>query len=209
MEDWVAGTPSKPGRNTRPVRSWRISSAEACATPNLRRKGNLIGPVQHPPSTLQRTRAQQQVESGRSAPLCSARWQLEMHPTRLAQTQCPGRRTDQVSRQGTEIRFVTDQQNAALREGKQSQMIATWNEPIGHLRRRCQASTMGQVGSLKRAAVRTADQPFCPDPALGQMLDHSFGALPPPERERAVRVIQTMATLLGDAMAQQEQVNPG
>lgn len=68
---------------------------------------------------------------------------------------------------------------------------------------------MGQPGSLKSADVRTADQPFCADPELGEMVNHSFCALPPPQRERTIRMIQTIDALLGDAMAEQKQINPG
>ena len=104
---------------------------------------------------------------------------------------------------------MTDQKNTALLEGEQGLRIPAWNEPIRHFWERGQASPVGQPRGLKRADVGTANQPFCPNPELGQMVDHSFCALPPPQRERTIRVIQTIHALLGDAMAEQKQINPG
>ena len=132
-----------------------------------------------------------------------------MQPTRFTQAQRPSRRTDQDSRQGTEIRFMTDQKNTAFLEGEQGLWIPAWHEPIRDFRERCQASPVGQPGGLESADVGTADQSFCADPELGQMVDHSFCALPPPQRERTIRVIPTIHALLSDAMAEQKQINPG
>ena len=132
-----------------------------------------------------------------------------MQPTRLTQAQRPSRRTDQDSRQGTEIGFMTDQKHTAFLEGEQGLWLPSWNEPIRHFWERGQASPVGQPGGLESADVRTADQPFCADPEPGQMVDHSFCALPPPQREGTIRVIQTIHAFLGDAMAEQKQINPG
>ena len=131
-----------------------------------------------------------------------------MQPTRLTQAQRPSRRTDQDSRQGTEIGFMTDQKNTAFLEGEQGLWIPAWHEPIRNFRERCQASTVGQPGGLESADVGTADHSFCADSELGQMVDHSFCALPPPQRERTIRVIPTIHALLGNAMAEQKQINP-
>ena len=68
---------------------------------------------------------------------------------------------------------------------------------------------MGQPRGFQSTDVRTADQPFGADSELGQMVDHSFSALPAPQRERTIRVILTVDALLGDPMAEQKQINPG
>ena len=104
---------------------------------------------------------------------------------------------------------MTDQKNTAFLKGEQGLWIPAWDEPIRHFRERSQASPVGKPGGLESADVRTTDQPFCADPELGQMINHSFCALPPPQRERTIRVIQTTHALLGDAMAEQKQINPG
>lgn len=104
---------------------------------------------------------------------------------------------------------MTDQEHTAFLKGEQGLRIPPWNEPIGHFRERGEASPMGQPRGFQSTGVGTADQPFCTDSEPGQIVDHSFSALPPPHRERTIRVILTLDALLGDAMAEQKQINPG
>jgi len=105
-----------------PVRSWRISSTEDCATPNLHRQCNLIGAAQEQPWTQQ----QLQARGPDDRPL--AAWQSQMAEARFAHAQEPWWGSEKVSGKSAEIRFMADQQASPLELREQGVMIATWLE---------------------------------------------------------------------------------
>ena len=122
MDDWVAGTPSSPGRKTMPVRSWRISSTEDCATPNLHRQCNLIGAAQEQPWPQQ----QLQARGPDYRQLCAR--PSQMAEARFAHVQEPWWGCKKGSGKSAEIRFMADQQASPLELREQGVMIATWLE---------------------------------------------------------------------------------
>ena len=126
----------------------------------------------------------------------------------------PGGRPEEAGRQQPQIRLMAHQEQpagcrfSALGEPgrQQGQGIPPWLQGLGQLNGGGQTDHPGDFCGLPGPGQGAGEQTIGPQPKVGGPLQHGPGAVPAGGGERPAGIVAGRAALLGDAMAQQQQI---
>jgi len=132
---------------------------------------------------------------------------MEMAETGLTQAQAVFRTAQQPGGQGAEIGLMPHQKTAACQLGQQGPAVPAGHQTGLHLQLPSQASLHRKRRRLARATVRAGQQSISPEAQSAQATRHRQGAMKTDLGQGTLGVIVAELSLLGDAMAQQIQIN--
>jgi hypothetical protein len=132
---------------------------------------------------------------------------MQMTEAGFAQTQAADWRTEQHRCQGAEVRLMPDEHAASRELHHQGEMVTSRLQTRLQLQLRGQIGLNRELGRLPGTPVRAAKQPVGPNAQGTQASQHRQSALLAHRAQGSLRIVGTAKTLLGDAMANQVQIN--
>ena len=132
-----------------------------------------------------------------------------MNHTRFPEGEASLRETQQTTGQSTEVGFMPHQHNGLLEPFNQIAELASRPEALIQAERGRQTDLLGDGGRLSGPEQGAADQPIQLQAPTHKGFQHSPGTLTASLCQLPVGMVKARNPRLGDAMAQQQQLNRG